>query len=154
MFYNYLKQKSFWAAWLILSIIGGVIAYFIIKSKEEDLIQTNVYYAIEFRNDLKHPSIIAVRSSADTANYVSYLKGRSNRVEFRFTDIPQGTELYMINSNPNNNIVKVVVKSISENKFNSTHQEFWIWNKFLSKVPPSTATSPATSPKNPNKPVR
>lgn len=131
MFFSVLKNRKFWIAWLVLSIVAGVIAYFIVKSKDSDLMNKNLYYATEFRKELKHSSIIAVQSPNDTANYVRYFKGESNIVEFRFTDIPEGTELHVLRFSTSKELAKIAIRSNSTDRVKGTYSEYWIWYKFL-----------------------
>lgn len=134
MFLKILKDKRFWLVWLTLSIVGGIAAYFIVKSKDSQLVSENIQYAFEYRDNLKHSSIIAVQSVNDTANYIRYFKNETKIVDFRFTTIPEGKKLYVLNFNEKRTLAKIAVKSSSTDRVNGTYSEYWIWYKFLSQV--------------------
>ncbi len=132
MYLQILKDRRFWLGWSILSIMSGVIAYIIIKSKEADLTKDKIYYATEFRHYLKHSSIIAVQSPRDTADYIRYFRNETENVVFKFTNISEGTKLYILNLNKSGNLAKIAIKESSADRVNGGYNEYWIWHEFLS----------------------
>ncbi len=134
MILKVLKNRRFWFLWLTLSIIGGVVSYFIIASKDANLIVKNIYFTIEYRDNLKYSSIIAVQNEVDTVNYLHYFKDETKNVDFNFTNLPEGKEVYVLNFNQSKNLAKIAVVSSSTDRINGSYIEYWIWYKFLSRT--------------------
>lgn len=134
------KNRTFWIVWLSLSLLGGAIGLYLSNKRNNDLENADIRYVYEFREDVWPPSIIVLDREKYQADYSSYFQGTKYNKQFRFTAIPQGQKVHVLEYTTDSLLAKIAVVYSRSTMRRSAYSEYWIWHEYLTTD--STYTDP------------
>jgi hypothetical protein len=118
----------------VLSIAGGVIGFYVAKHRNQNRSQSEVAFCFEYRDNLNFPSIIAIGSFNDTAEYVRVLGDTSARTNISFVSLEVDQRVLILDrSHPRFPKIGFLFDDIKSHQ--QKYAEYWIWHDFLRDSP-------------------
>jgi hypothetical protein len=131
MFFYIFKKKWFWIAWLIISIIGGLIGYVGSNQTEQNYNNAQSATVLDFRNS-KYPSIIGISNLKYKNEYVKIFTDSNNKTtNVPFQVIDNGTFVKILDYSNDSLLIHVALKNSKTTSSSPPYQELWVWKEFV-----------------------
>ncbi len=115
----------------ILSLIGGVVGYFLSEKRNITRENGKIVLIKEYREDyLNKPSVIAIENITDSTEYKRIINHENSTTNIKFSPIEHGSEMILVDTSYCN-FKKIAFKDGEAPMRQDPYSELWIWHEFL-----------------------
>ncbi len=114
----------------VLAISGGVIGFYTARNRNQIRSRSEIAFCVEYRDYIALPSIIAIGSLNDTAEYVRVLSDTSARTSMSFISL-EVEQKVLILDRTYPRFPRIGFSYDNTKRHQQKYAEYWIWHEFL-----------------------
>jgi hypothetical protein len=105
--FKFLLNKKFFIWWFVLSLCGALLSIYI-TNRQEKLIKNSVKCVTKLGHNNK--SILIIDNSHYYSKYLSYIENDIKTLNFYFTILNEGEQIYILDTIQENGLVNIYYK--------------------------------------------